>query len=413
MKGQTRRDRPAPLRIAIAAVGVALLAWVGWLTVQTTRVDQLAFVDPTAALRLDPGYPPALLAVAQRQLRDGQTGLAMATARRMLAISPGRGDAFAVLALAALQRGDADAPRLLAIALQRAPRNRDVRVQGALAALKSQDLPGTMAQIDALLRLSPDRGKVLYPMLARQSQDPKFADVLGATLARNPPWRRAFLIALADKDAPALGVDNIHGWLAQHGALSQPEIARWLDRTLADGRWGDAFARWIGTLGPGPLVIPPLRNGNFEHDITGSGFDWRNDPVSGVFTDIEAGAGTRESRAAHSHFIGRVSRGNLRQPLLLAPGRYRLSMQVRGEFLRSDQGLQWRIRCDRGATLATTDKLDGSFAWRTLNTEFQIPASQCAGQWLQLVNPAVAGAAQQVSGDLWFDDMAITRLAAG
>jgi hypothetical protein len=401
------------VRVAVAAVGIVVLAWVGWITIQATRVDLLANTDPEAALRLDPDHPQALLAVARRQLRDGDANAATATARHLLAVAPGRGDAFAILALAAIRRGDADAPRLLAIALQRAPRDRDVRVQAALAALKAQDLSATMVQIDALLRLTPTRGKVLFPLLAQQAQDPKFAAILGATLARDPPWRAAFLNALAGKDAPALGADNVNGWLAQHGELTQPEVARWLDRMLADGRWGDAFARWIGTLGPGPLVIPPVRNGGFEKEITGTGFDWRNDAVKGVFTDIEDGAGIRGSRAARLHFIGQAERGNLRQPLLLQPGRYTLSLHARADFLRSDQGLQWVVRCDRGATIVASDRLDGSFDWRKLNTEFEIPTTNCAGQWLELRNPAVAGSARQVSGDLWFDDVAITSIPAG
>lgn len=409
----TRRQGGGPIRIGIAAAGIALLAWIGWTTVQATRVDMLARSDPEAALRLDPDHPPALLALAHRQLRAGNTNAAMATARRVLALAPGQGEAFAILALAASQRGDADAPRLIAIALQRAPRDRDLRVQAALAALKAQDLAATMAQIDALLRLSPERGKALYPLLAQQAQDPKFAAVLGATLARDPPWRRAFLVALNAKGTPAASGDNINGWLMQHGELSQQEIARWLDRMLADGRWGDAFARWIDTLGPGPLMIPAVRNGNFEKDIGGIGFDWRNDPVKGVFTDVEDGAGTRGSRAAHLHFIGQAERGNLRQALLLAPGHYRLSLQARAEFLRSDQGLQWAVRCDRGATIATSDRMEGSFGWRSLNAKFDVPATQCAGQWLELRNPAVVGSARQVSGDLWIDDMAITPVPAG
>jgi hypothetical protein len=399
-------------RLATAVVGAVLLAWIGWVTIQTTRVDLLANSDPVAALRIDPDHPQALLALGRRQLREGDTQGATATARHVLTISPGRGDAFAILALAAARRGDADSPRLLAIALQRAPRDRDVRVQAALQAMKSGDLRATMAQLDALLKLSPERGTTLYPLLAKQAEDPRFAAVLAETLARNPPWRRGFLVSLSGPSAPALAADNINGWLASHGKLTPPEIARWLDRILADGRWGDAFGRWVGTLGPGHRRIPAVRNGGFEEEITDAGFDWRNDQVPGVLTDIEEGAGLRGSRAAHLHFIGRSQRGNLRQPLLLAPGRYRLSLHARGDFLKSDQGLQWVVRCEGGPIIAAGDRLDGSFDWRLQDTPFEVPATQCNGQWLELQNPAVAGAARQVSGDLWFDDISISPEAA-
>ena len=400
------------IRGIVGAIGIALLAWGGWVTIQTTRADQLAATDPAGALRIDPNHPQALLAMAQRQLRQGDADAAAMTARHLLAVEPGQGEAFAVLALTAIRRGDADAPRLLDIALQRAPRDRDVRVQAALARVKAGDLAGAMTQLDALLRLSPERGAVLYPMLMQQAQDKAFADVLAATLARNPPWRDAFMAALARKEAPAAGVDNIHGWLRRHGKLSQGEITRWFDRMINDGRWGDAFARWVATLGPGPLVIPPVRDGRFEKDPDGIGFNWRNDTVTGVFTDIENGTGTHGSRAAHFHFIGQAARGNLRQALMLPPGHYRLALRARAEFLRSDQGLHWIVRCERGPAIATAGTMEGSFGWRRFEATFDVPSQDCPGQWLELRNPAVQGSAQQVSGDLWVDDVAITRVGA-
>jgi tetratricopeptide (TPR) repeat protein len=399
--------------MAVALAGLALLAWLGWITVQGTRADMLARDEPEAALRIDPDHPQALLSLAWKQLDAKRYDAASATARDLLAVEPGQGDAFAVLALAAVARGDRDAPRLLAIALQRAPRDRNVRVQAALAGLKAGDLREVLAQIDALLRLSPERGETLFPLLAQQAQDQAFAAMLVDTLARHPPWRARFLVALAGKGIPPGSMDNIYGGLQAKGELPAPEVARWLDRMLAEGRWGEAFARWVGTLGPGVRTIPPVRNGDFERDVSGIGFGWRNDPVKGVFAAVEPGAGVGGSRGAHLHFIGQAARGNLRQPLLLAPGRYRLSLQARADFLRTDQGLQWAVQCAGGPVVATLDGLDGSFGWRVFATDFEIPEARCPGQWLELRNPAVAGSARQVGGDLWFDDVAIVPDRAG
>src|SRR3546814_9632641 len=98
----------AALRIPLAIVGLVLLAWIGWTVIQVTRADALARTDPEAALRIDPDHPQALLRIAWRQLGDDQNDAAMATARHLLAVEPGQGDAFAVLALAAAKRGDAN-----------------------------------------------------------------------------------------------------------------------------------------------------------------------------------------------------------------------------------------------------------------------------------------------------------------
>src|SRR5690606_3887545 len=143
----------------IAVVGLLVLAWIGWTAIQVTRADALAQTDPEAALRIDPDHPQALLRIAWRPLGNDQADAARATARHLLAVEPGQGDAFAVLALAAAKRGDANAEALAKIALQRAPRNRDLRTQAAARALRAGDLPAAMAQMDALLRLSPGRGK--------------------------------------------------------------------------------------------------------------------------------------------------------------------------------------------------------------------------------------------------------------
>jgi hypothetical protein len=401
-----------PARAAIAAIGVVVLAWVGWTLVQATRADLLAQPDPEAALRIDPDHPQALLQRAWKQLGHGDNDAATATARHLLAVEAGQGDAFAVLALAAMRRGDADAPQLARIALQRAPRNRELRAAEAAALLKTGDLPGAMAQIDALLRLTPSRGKTLYPALVQQAQDKRFAEALGAVLAKDPPWRTAFLRVLNQK-ANSVAVDQIYAWLQQHGELSKAETGRWLDRMLADGRWGEAYAHWVGTLGSSTARLTPVHDGGFEEDPSGQGFGWRNAPVRGVFTDLEAGAGPAGSRAAHLHFIGRpVARGNLSQALLLAPGPFRLSLRARSDFLRSEHGLQWIVRCNGGPGIAELDVPDGSVGWRVLAVDFEVPAERCAGQWLELRNPAVSGTAQKVSGDLWIDDVAITPVRA-
>jgi Tfp pilus assembly protein PilF len=292
------------IRGAIAVVGAVLLAWIGWTVIQTTRADFLAESDPEAALRLDPDHPQALLGLAWKQLGRGDSDAATATARHLLAVEPGQGDAFAVLALAAARRGDADAPELARIALQRAPRNRELRATEAAALLKSGDLPGAMAQIDALLRLTPSRGKTLFPALAQQAQDKSFAEALSAVLAKDPIWRRGFLTILNTKGAP-VALDQVYTWLQQRGELSKEELGLWLHRMLADGRWGEASAHWVSTLGPGIGGLTPVYDGGLEQDPSGLGFDWRNDPVPGVFTDIEAGAGPNDTHAAHLHFIDR------------------------------------------------------------------------------------------------------------
>jgi tetratricopeptide (TPR) repeat protein len=393
------------LAIAAGAVAMAL----GWCTIHATRADALAQVDPQAALRLDPAHPQALLRAAIRQLRDGENVTAIATARRLLSIEPAQGEAFAVVARAAIARGDDNAASLLSIAARRAPSDSAIRGQSAAAELRAGDLTSAMHQIDALLRLSAATPQI-YQGMATQAEDPKFAEALADTLATEPGWRHGFMSYLGAKGTPR-AFDRVNAALLRRGELNSDESERWLDRMFRDGRWGQAYAYWIGMLKPMPPSLPLAYNGGFEELPSNIGFDWHKVRVPGVATELGLDAGASGTKAAHFRFLGlRAAGGDMRLPLLLAPGRYRLAVRARAEYLRSDQGLHWKIRCANGQEIAATEPLADSFQWRQIQVEFEVPATQCPGQWLALENPAIAGPAQQVSGDLWTDDIRVIPL---
>src|SRR5690606_14006066 len=116
-----------------------------------------------------------------------------------------------------------------------------------------------MVQLDAMLRLSPKRGKFLYPAMAQQAVARDFATTLVGALARDPPWRRAFLTALGSKGSPR-AVDHVYARLEQQDALTDDETRQWLARKLRDDQWGEAYALWIGTLDPRPEAVPLVYN---------------------------------------------------------------------------------------------------------------------------------------------------------
>lgn len=397
------------LRLAVAIPGIALLAWLGWTIIQVTRADALADGDPEVALEIDPDHARALLQLAREQLDAKDYDAATASARHVLRVEPGQGDAFAILALAAIGRGDANADELTRIALQRAPRDIDVRTQALLRALQGGDMTTAALQVDAMLRLSPRRGELLYPAMASQTMVPAFRQALLQRLALSPAWEGAFLRYVATKGAPE-AVERIFGDLLEQDLLSSQQMKQWLDRQLREGHWRQAHDHWADMLDLRPGDIPLVYDGGFDADATGLGFDWRLDKRPGVFSTLET---THDGdRVAHFHFIGRPAPGgDLRQALLLSPGSYRIALRARGEFLHSEQGLEWVVRCEGGAIVATLGPLQGTFAWRQWTREFEVPSERCPGQWLELRNPAVRGSAQQVSGDLWIDDIAIAPVA--
>ncbi|HST45118.1 MAG TPA: hypothetical protein VLK29_07830 [Luteimonas sp.] len=349
------------------------------------------------------------LQTARTALAAGDHAAAIAHARAVLAEEPLRGAAFAVLAEAMAGQGsDAEVLARYRIAVRRAPRDVHVRTWLATRFLKAGDYGQALVHLDALLTLSAASHDVLLPMLAQLAQDPGFAKALAIHLGEHPRWRTRILRAVA-RDTGARG-DHLFAALRRHGGLTADEEARWMDGMLKSGRWGSAYARWASGLAAAGTV-PLLHNGGFEQRPSSSGFDWHVRRVKGV---VFRHGGTEAAGGARLTFLGRaVADTGLGHPLLLAPGRYRLSVRAKAPDLRSDQGLDWRVVCADGRTEAGRGaRIERASGWVVVQMDFAIPAAGCEGQWLRLVNPAPAGMAQVVRGELHLQQVAIARLGA-
>ena len=398
-------------RLVLAALALACLV-AGWRVVGQMQAERHASGDPQRALRWRSADPAALLALAESRLADGDSAAARAAATRLLEHEPLQGQAFRILAAASERDGDlVQAFKLYRIAARRAPRDQATRAWLARHFLQQGDYPQALAQIDALLRVAPRRASRIHPALVQLAQDASFAQALAESLGANPPWRAGVLAALRHpKTGNPRAAGQVMQALQERGELSAEEYASWLDSLLSQGRWDEAYARWAGgAVKPGGRLAL-LYNGDFALEPSGAGFDWRLRRVPGVlleFEPAEAGAG----RAVHLQFLNRrVPGAGLEQALVLAPGRYRLSLRARARALRSEMGLQWQLACAGPAGVAgRSEPLQGSFGWREIAMDVLVPPAGCPGQWLRLVNPVPSGAGQQVAGELWVAAFGIQR----
>lgn len=345
---------------------------------------------------------------AEDALRQGDTRRATDLARAVLEREPASGRAFGVLARAGEHQAADDAARArYQVAARRAPRDVGVRRWLASDALASGDFAAAVDHLDAVLTIDPAQRVPLVKLLVELARDPAFADTLAVHLAREPKWRPAILRAAAAGPEPG-AADNLHAALRAHGGLSDDEVARWIDGMLRDGRWGSAYARWVSGLAEPPQQLQAPWNGDFRRSPSSAGFDWRVRRTAGVLFDRVPLAGDRH--AARLRFLGRpVARTGLEVPLLLAPGEYRLRLSARAPGLRSDQGLEWSLACGDGRTaIATGARMRNVPDWTEFDMHFVVPATQgCEGQWLRLVNPAPAGVAQILRGELLVTDVVI------
>lgn len=404
------------VRLGVLALVVLAALLAGWRIVGELQAERLAATRPEAALHWRPHDPVALQALAEHALQQGQPQRAADLARRLLAAEPLPGEAYRILAQAADAAGARSAAeRLYAIAARHAPRDLPAQAQLTQAALTAGDYPQALARIDLILRATPPRGTQVFPLLAQLAADPKFAAALADALARDPPWRDGFLAYLRDPRAaagPAAG--RVIEALRARGALSAEDYADWLDGLLQQGRWGEAYARWAGTLPPPPDGrLPLLYNGDFARLPSGRGFDWRLARVPGVLAEFAPAPGG--GYMAWLRFLDRrVGETGLAHALLLAPGRYRLAVRQRAAALRGELGLQWQVACVGPAgELARGDPFDGSFDWRESTLEFTVPSQGCAGVWLRLVNAVPAGAGARLSGEVWVDRASLAPVGTG
>ncbi len=392
----------------LAALGV----FAGYRMLAMHQADRWAASDPSLALKWMPRHPQALLALAEQQLAAGRIEEARASARRLLAVEPLQGRGFRVLAAAAAVEGKpTEALALYRIAARRSPRDIATRAWLIEHFMAAGDYAAAFEHIDALLRIAPKQGNKLLPLLASAAADPGFAAELARKLQRRPPWRDELLASLRNTQDP-VGMEAVMSALRREGGLSETEFDDWIAGLIRQGRWGEAYSRWAGTLAMADGVLPLVYNGQFELPVSHRGFDWRLVRVPGVSVEFVPDAGTK-GLSAHVSFRNRqVPQVGLEQPMLLSPGHYRFSARARADILRSDRGLAWGVSCDRQPSLiGTSERMEGSFGWRTVVMDIVVPASGCDGQWLRLLNPAPSGSAQQVSGDLWLDDVAIQRQA--
>lgn len=396
--------------VLIIVSGVLLFA--AWRLVGQILAERDATDNPVAALSWRPADPVALLQLTEQQRTRQDLASAAQTARQLLAHEPLSGQAFRELGMISDQRGDrAQAKKLFDIAARRAPRDLPTHAWLAQYALRQHDYPGAMQQFDIVFRQAPERLARLAPALVQMAKEPTFADALAASLRTNPPWRAAMLQALQSR-TDDMAQAQVMQSLQSRGGLSVEEFAHWLNSLMAQGRWGEAYARWAGTVVKPGGRLPTLFNGDFSTAPSSAGFDWYLRDIPGVLLNVERQAAA-PTHQVHVSFMDRgIPSTGLEHPLLLMPGHYRLTVQVRGQALASELGLRWVLACQSGPQIvALSLPAGGSFGWRQLTGDFEVPDKSCQGQWLRLTNPVSGGAGQRVAGELWLANMQIERLA--
>lgn len=417
-KAWTRRE----IAVAIALTPLAL--WLGWRVLTLGLADLWAQSDPDSALLWRPADPQALVAAGDAAVAGKDFSTADTLARQAIAAYPLDGRGYRLIAQGLQFLGnDAAAGKLADIAIARSPRDVIGRMLVVDQAVKRNDFAGALAQIDVVLRIRPDLAPSVMPRFVAAASSPVFAKLIDHLLVQRPPWRLVYLQMLASSGTDPDAIDRVFAGRGADDPLPPPLLGTEADllirRQIADGRWGNAYFTWVGTLSLAQRTrLGNIYDGSFDFPPTNSGFDWRL-PEQGSGFDVSIGpAGDLSTDSAlQVHFDGLpLDYRPVRQLLILGPGHYRFSgMGGTSGIDTQEGGLGWTLTCAEGEqqALAATDLLSGDTPWGGVQMEFDVPDTGCAAQWLRLDLNEINFKGQPLHGTAVFDNLRIDRVDAG
>lgn len=276
-----------------------------------------------------------------------------------------------------------------------------------------QDYPAMMETADAMLRQNTAVPAALYVMnrMTVLMADEKARAPMAAKLSKPSTWRRSFLDTAARK-----GDINAFPELMY---LIQPDNpirvgTSWnlyFNRLIPNGASRMAYAVWVGLIDldeAGALGL--IYNGGFEAEPTGLPFDWTITPARGMEIVRDPDIHVEGAASLKVTFGGgETNFNNVQQTLILDPGRYRLSGQVRMDDLRNARGMRLALYCYRPGPglLAESPLFSGTSDWKRFAVDFEVPPQFCDYQTLRFELPARSNIEKRIEGSIWLDDLDI------
>lgn len=393
--------------VAVLAVGGLGL---GWAVLTNGVADALAGPDPAGALRWRGDHAGALSRLAEATLERGDAEAAAGYARRALEADPLDVRAIRVMGLAAERSGDPKlAETLMADAGARSRRDGPTQIWLFSRYAATGDYDRAFARADALLRDRPELAQRFYPVLSELATRPEATPALARRLKTMPPWRDGFMQTLIRISDPGRAYALVEGLEAAGAPATAVERKAMMNRLVQARAYQPAFVYWVQGLDKRQLEsLADLRNGEFAPGGEQSPFTWTVEPPARNFVDF-VDAPDRDGGTLNIVLPGGPAPvGFVRQLLVLGPGAHRLTGEVRADAFNAIAGPAWQIRCAEGnAVLAETEPLTASTGgWRPFSVDFVVPETGCEAQWLRLRLP---GKDRSMTGEIWYDRMAITR----
>lgn len=423
-----RKALPTLRHKALLVLGVVLI----WLVLSHSFATYFSDSKPHLTLLLNGRYPAARLGLAQTQID------ALAETREESSTPPPppveqlktlRDEVEAIIVTAPL---DAHAYRMMGqlADLQGAPKSAEPLMREAARqslhesfailwlmrkSFEEKNYVAAAYYADVLLRSGAVDPKLVVPTLVRMAEDKGDGAIeIKKVIARNPSWRQSFFnemykyvtdvrtpldlfLSIKDTKTPATTDDiNLYQW-----AL--------FDKKLYEL----SYYTWLQFLSPEDLQAAGfLFNGNFEKKPSGSPFDWvvPDDEHTNVAISLAAKAKSGLFHALLVEFPnGRTKFPGVSQNVMLPPGNYTFGGLFKGS-LSGPRGVQWLVSCADGKDIGASDMFLGAFDdWDSFKFSFSVPETGCVAQKLVLKVASRSASEQLISGEIWFDKLAIAK----
>lgn len=393
----------------LCAAAALLLSW---RVVSVNVAQYQATTDNPSVTTWNVDIPDILLIQAVQAI-ESDPAKARHLALRAAWGNPADGRAFLIMALLWEQQGKLDmAKKAIAIVDFLTPRRAENQLQVGNFWARQGDLVRALPHWSVAMQMNPDFTQALFPQLLRIAEVPGYRPAF-TQLAGDPPawWDDFFLYAIHN----AIQLDTLKAiYLALEKSAKGPgRIVRkaYLDRLMLEGMWTEAYFVWMNSLDADQLLgLGNLYDGGFEYDTPDAGYGWRFATGNTFTLDAQTTYGATGEKALRVEFLGsRLPTLTLaEQFLMLDPGQYQLSGRFRIDSLKAARGMYWVLSCATGKTLAQSEYFQESAPWKGFALGFQVPSLGCEAQKIELMMDPADARRSDLSGIVWFDDVAIS-----
>ena len=397
-----------------------VLIWVGWNIIAHTAAQSLAKSHPDGALSWVTDQPTALNQLVERELVNpgGNLDSAREWAQRALRSNPLNARALTLLGLIAERKDDHKrAEMLIRISVARTLSDPTTDAWLFNHEIRRADYSHALPYADAMLRIDFEAHKTrLFPVLSGFTANNTAFKALTVFLATSPPWRAWLLSELSLRLANQARLVELYAALNEtKNPPTNEELRPYLDRLIKDKKFEQAYQTWRETLPPEQRANETYPfNRDFDIPVDGLPFNWSLKAIPGAGIQIVSIDGGKK-RALLVEFSGaRVRFANVTQLMLLPAGDYIFRGRVKTETLLTSRGLWWHIFCasNPAESLANTQLVSGTMPWTDFAVKFQVPATDCKAQWLQLELPARIDSEAKIEGEAWYQSLQITPTPA-